>query len=57
MMEVGGMTQSMARYRARVVKAQVKKETGSNKTGDGDRTQNTESLNGSITKIRAFPKE
>lgn len=57
MMEVGGMTQSVARHRARVVEAQVKKEIGSKRTGDGDRTQNMESLNGPITNIRAFSKE
>lgn len=51
------MTQSVARHRARVVEAQVKKEIGSKRTGDGDRTQNMESLNGPITNIRAFSKE
>lgn len=50
------MTQSLARHRASMVEACVK-ETGSNKTGDGDRTQNTENLNGPITNTRAFSKE
>lgn len=56
-MQVGGMTQSMARHGARVVEAQVKKETVSNKSGDRDRTQHMGSLNGPIAKIMAFSKE